>query len=54
VNDPSCGKRKARQSFGFHLTWSDGIYHPALFNERLLFGLKGIMSEANCTCCARA
>jgi hypothetical protein len=22
VNDPSCAKRKARQNFGFHLTWS--------------------------------
>ena len=25
---------------------SDGIYHPTLFNYRLLLGLKGIMSEA--------
>jgi DNA invertase Pin-like site-specific DNA recombinase len=25
---------------------SDGIYHPALFNDRLLLGLKGTMSEA--------
>ena len=25
---------------------SDGIYHPALFNDRLVLGLKGIMSEA--------
>ena len=25
---------------------SDGVYHPALFNERLLLGLKGTMSEA--------
>src|SRR5215475_8291557 len=24
----------------------DGIYHPALFNDRLVLGLKGIMSEA--------
>jgi DNA invertase Pin-like site-specific DNA recombinase len=24
----------------------DGIYHPALFNDRLLLGMKGIMSEA--------
>ena len=24
----------------------DGIYHPALFNDRLLLGLKGAMSEA--------
>jgi excisionase family DNA binding protein len=24
----------------------DGIYHPALFNDRLLLGLKGTMSEA--------
>ena len=26
----------------------DGVYHPALFNDRLLLGLKGIMSEALC------
>ncbi|MGH3434800.1 MAG: recombinase family protein, partial [Thermocrispum sp.] len=25
---------------------SDGIYHPALFNDRLLLGMKGAMSEA--------
>src|SRR6201996_2494459 len=25
---------------------ADGIYHPALFNDRLLLGLKGTMSEA--------
>jgi DNA invertase Pin-like site-specific DNA recombinase len=25
---------------------SDGIYHPALFNDRLILGLKGTMSEA--------
>ncbi len=25
---------------------NDGIYHPALFNDRLLLGLKGAMSEA--------
>jgi len=24
----------------------DGIYHPVLFNDRLLLGLKGTMSEA--------
>jgi len=24
----------------------DGIYHPALFNDRLVLGLKGIMAEA--------
>jgi DNA invertase Pin-like site-specific DNA recombinase len=24
----------------------DGIYHPALFNDRLVLGMKGIMSEA--------
>ena len=24
----------------------DGIYHPALFNDRLLLGLKGTMGEA--------
>ncbi len=26
----------------------DGIYHPALFNDRLLLGMKGLMSEALC------
>src|ERR1700674_817631 len=25
---------------------ADGIYHPAIFNDRLLLGLKGTMSEA--------
>src|SRR5467141_1903127 len=25
---------------------SDGIYHPALFNDRMLLGMKGTMSEA--------
>ena len=25
---------------------ADGVYHPALFNDRLLLGMKGIMSEA--------
>src|ERR1017187_4591156 len=25
---------------------SDGIYHPAVFNDRLILGLKGTMSEA--------
>src|SRR5947209_11503728 len=25
---------------------NDGLYHPALFNDRLLLGLKGTMSEA--------
>jgi len=24
----------------------DGVYHPALFNDRLILGLKGIMAEA--------
>src|SRR3979411_225416 len=28
---------------------ADGIYHPALFNDRLLLGLKGTMSEAELT-----
>ena len=27
---------------------ADGIYHPALFNDRLLLGMKGAMSEALC------
>ncbi len=26
----------------------DGVYHPALFNDRLLLGMKGTMSEALC------
>src|SRR6476660_5198396 len=25
---------------------TDGVYHPALFNDRMLLGLKGTMSEA--------
>lgn len=25
---------------------ADGLYHPSLFNDRLLLGLKGTMSEA--------
>jgi DNA invertase Pin-like site-specific DNA recombinase len=25
---------------------SDGVYHPAMFNDRLLLGMKGAMSEA--------
>ncbi len=25
---------------------ADGIYHPGLFNDRLILGMKGIMSEA--------
>ncbi len=29
---------------------SDGTYHPALFNDRLLLGMKGTMSEALCRC----
>src|SRR5262245_15023505 len=31
----------------------DGIYHPALFNDRLLLGLKGTMSEAESHVCER-
>ena len=27
---------------------TDGVYHPALFNDRLLLGMKGTMSEALC------
>jgi len=27
---------------------ADGIYHPAMFNDRLLLGMKGTMSEALC------
>jgi hypothetical protein len=25
---------------------ADGVYHPGLFNDRLLLGMKGTMSEA--------
>jgi hypothetical protein len=25
---------------------TDGVYHPAMFNDRLLLGMKGAMSEA--------
>ena len=25
---------------------ADGVYHPGLFNDRMLFGMKGAMSEA--------
>jgi DNA invertase Pin-like site-specific DNA recombinase len=31
----------------------DGIYDPAHFNDRLLLGLKGTMSERNCMCSRR-
>ena len=27
---------------------ADGLYHPGLFNDRLVLGLKGTMSEALC------
>jgi DNA invertase Pin-like site-specific DNA recombinase len=27
---------------------ADGIYHPAVFNDRLVLGMKGTMSEALC------
>ena len=27
---------------------SDGVYHPALFNDRLILGMKGIMAEMLC------
>ena len=30
---------------------ADGVYHPAVFNDRLVLGLKGTMSEANCISC---
>ena len=33
---------------------ADGLYHPALFNDRLLLGLKGTMeARRNSTSCAR-
>ena len=25
---------------------ADGVYHPGLFNDRMLLGMKGTMSEA--------
>ena len=28
----------------------DGVYHPGLFNDRLILGLKGTMSEAELSC----
>jgi hypothetical protein len=34
---------------------ADGIYHPGMFNDRLVLGLKGTMSEKpNYMCCAPA
>ncbi|MDT3442300.1 hypothetical protein, partial [Pseudofrankia sp. BMG5.37] len=27
---------------------ADGVYHPAMFNDRMLLGLKGTMSEVLC------
>ena len=27
---------------------ADGVYHPGLFNDRMLLGMKGTMSEALC------
>ena len=27
---------------------ADGVYHPAVFNDRLVLGLKGTMAEALC------
>jgi DNA invertase Pin-like site-specific DNA recombinase len=32
----------------------DGIYHPGLFNDRLVLGLKGTMSEAELHLCVSA
>ena len=29
----------------------EGIYDPSAFNDRLLLGLKGTMSEPSCICC---
>src|SRR5438309_8176585 len=29
---------------------ADGLYHPGLFNDRLVLGMKGIMSEMLCGC----
>jgi hypothetical protein len=28
----------------------DGVYDPGIYNDRLLLGLKGTMSEALCRC----
>jgi hypothetical protein len=54
--------RLARNSADWHrllicalsntLILDDGIYDPGHFNDRLLLGLKGTMSEAELACCA--
>jgi hypothetical protein len=33
---------------------TDGVYHPGLFNDRMLLGMKGTMSEAELQFCAPA
>ena len=30
---------------------ADGVYHPALFNDRLLLGLKGTWPKLSCMSC---
>ena len=34
--------------FGTLIADLDGVYEPAHYNDRLLLGLKGTMSEADC------
>jgi hypothetical protein len=41
--------RQSARSIGQRTWWSvaaAGVYHPADFNDRLVLGLKGTMSEA--------
>jgi len=33
---------------------TDGVYHPALFNDRMLLGMKAPCRRPNCTSCAPA
>src|SRR6266545_1831945 len=35
-----------RDGFESLVADADGVYHPGLFNDRLVLGMKGIMSEA--------
>ena len=54
------GSRLARNSADWHrlldlcgmtdtlIADEDGVYHPGMFNDRLLLGLKGTMAEALC------
>ena len=40
--------------FGTLIADVEGIYDPRLYNDRLLLGLKGTMSEADSICCVSA